>query len=135
MTQCLSRSDKNEAKEKLKSLRDWQNGIQEYLDPPKPLNLTLLLFFGGYLLAIISIWQWYQGNWPLPILVALAFLARVIAFSMDGRSARALAKVVVIRPFSIREQDKLAIKEMRCAVFTPRRWLCLRCLILRENKR
>ena len=75
MTQCLSRSDKNEAKEKLKSLRDWQNGIQEYLDPPKPLNLTLLLFFGGYLLAIISIWQWYQGNWPLPILVALAFLA------------------------------------------------------------
>merc|ERR1712078_28676 len=75
MTQCLSRSDKNKATKKLKSLRYWQNEIQEYLDPPKPLNVTLGLFFGGYFLAIISVWQWYQGNWPLPILVALAFLA------------------------------------------------------------
>ena len=51
MTQCLSRSDKNKATKKLKSLRDWQNEIQEYLDPPKPLNVTLGLFFGGYFLA------------------------------------------------------------------------------------
>ena len=48
MTQCLSRSDKNKATKKLKSLRDWQNEIQEHLDPPKRLNGALGLFFGGF---------------------------------------------------------------------------------------
>jgi hypothetical protein len=53
--------------------------------------------------------------------VAWAFLARVIAFSIEGRNARALAKVVFIRPLSISEQDKLATNDIRCAVFTPKR--------------
>jgi hypothetical protein len=48
-------------------------------------------------------------------------LPSVIAFSIAGRNARALARVVFIRPFSISEQDKFATKEVLCAVFTPRR--------------
>jgi hypothetical protein len=52
---------------------------------------------------------------------ACAFFARVIAFSIEGRNARALARVVLIRPLSMSEQDKLAIKEILWAVFTPRR--------------
>ena len=60
---------------KKQSLFDWQKDIQDYLDPPGQLNITLGLFIGGYLLATLSIWQWYQGNWPLPVLVALAFLS------------------------------------------------------------
>jgi hypothetical protein len=43
----------------------------------------------------------------------LAFLAKVIAFSIVGRSALALACVVLILPFSIKEQDKFASKEVR----------------------
>jgi hypothetical protein len=41
------------------------------------------------------------------------FLAKVINFSMAGRRARALAKVVLILPFSINEEARLAINEIR----------------------
>ncbi len=75
MTQSLSRSNSNDANRKLKLLRDWQSEIQQYIDPPKPFNITLGLFIGGYILAFLSVWQWYQGNWPLPVLVTLAFLS------------------------------------------------------------
>ena len=54
---------------------EWQKKIQQFLDPPSSWNLTVGLFIGGYLLAALSIWQWYQDNWPLPVLVSLAFLA------------------------------------------------------------
>ncbi len=53
----------------------WQKRIKEYLDPPDLLNPTVGLFFGGYAIAFLAIWQWYKGIWPLPILVGLAFLA------------------------------------------------------------
>ena len=75
MTQALSTSKSREMSNNLKSSIDWQKEIQEYLNPPGQLNITVGLFIGGYLLAALSIWQWYEGNWPLPILVALAFLA------------------------------------------------------------
>ena len=65
----------NETSKKLKSVSDWQNVINEYLDPPKPWNITVGLFIGGYFLAFLSIWDWYRGEWPLPVLVGLAFLA------------------------------------------------------------
>jgi hypothetical protein len=35
-----------------------------------------------------------------------------MAFSIEGRNARALARVVVIRPLSMSEQDKFAISEV-----------------------
>lgn len=57
------------------SVSDWQKSIQEYLDPPSNWNPTVGLFLGGYLLAFLAIWEWYQGVWPLPILVGVAFLA------------------------------------------------------------
>ncbi len=61
--------------EKPQSTADWQKVIQEYLDPPGSFNLTVGLFLGGYLLAALAIWQWYEGSWPLPVLVGIAFLA------------------------------------------------------------
>ena len=75
MSKILSRTSSNEVPVKLRSSLEWQKVIQEYLDPPNALNITVGLFIGGYLLAIISIWQWYEGNWPLPVLVSLSFLA------------------------------------------------------------
>ena len=54
---------------------NWQKEIKNYVDPPSFWNPTLGLFFGGYFLAFLSIWQWYRGVWPLPLLVATAFLA------------------------------------------------------------
>ena len=75
MAQTLSRHQEFEASKKLNSDPAWQKSLQRYLDPPGKWNITVFLFIGGYLLATISIWQWYQGNWPLQVLVALAFLA------------------------------------------------------------
>ena len=60
---------------KVYSVGDWQKVLQEFIDPPKPWNLTVGLFIGGYLLFGLSIWEWYQGDWPLQVLVGLAFLA------------------------------------------------------------
>ena len=54
---------------------NWNREIKNYVDPPNFWNPTLGLFFGGYFLAFLSIWQWYRGVWPLPLLVATAFLA------------------------------------------------------------
>ncbi len=59
----------------MKSSIDWQKELQEFLDPPSEWNITVFLFIGGYLLAGLSIWEWYRGEWPLPLLVGLAFLA------------------------------------------------------------
>ncbi len=75
MTHTLSRPKSFEDSKKQTSNTDWQKAIQNYLDPPGPFNITLGLFLGGYLLAALSIWQWYEGNWPLPVLVGLAFLS------------------------------------------------------------
>ena len=75
MTQTLKRPDSLGAPKTIKSSIDWQKVLQDYVDPPSPWNLTVWLFLGGYALATLSIWQWYQGNWPLPVLVGLAFLS------------------------------------------------------------
>ena len=75
MTQTLQTPNSIEVSKNLKSSIDWQKKIQEYLDPPSQWNITVGLFIGGYLLAALSIWQWYKGEWPLPLLVGLAFLA------------------------------------------------------------
>ena len=44
-------------------------------DPPSPLNPTVGLFLGGYVLAGLTIWGWFIGHWSLPPLVLLGFLA------------------------------------------------------------
>ncbi len=75
MNQAVEMPKSNEASKNFQSAAGWQNVIQEYLDPPNAWNLTVGLFIGGYALAALSIWQWYQGTWPLPVLVGLAFLA------------------------------------------------------------
>ena len=75
MTQALQAPHSNKASEKLFSTADWQKVIRPYLGPPKGWNITVGLFLGGYVLAALSIWQWYQGTWPLPVLIGLAFLA------------------------------------------------------------
>jgi len=48
---------------------------REFLDPPGPLNPTVGLFLIGYGLAGLTIWGWFVGQWPLPVL--LLFLPRV----------------------------------------------------------
>ena len=48
---------------------------RHFLRPPKPWNPTVGLFLCGYLLAGLTIWGWFVGNWPLPLLVATGFLA------------------------------------------------------------
>ncbi len=75
MTQTLKTPNPKTVSKKLLSTADWQKVIQQYLGPPKRWNLTVGLFLGGYALAALSIWQWYQGTWPLPVLIGLAFLA------------------------------------------------------------
>ncbi len=80
MTQTLNKTNTTETNAKLRSLNDWQKSIQRYLDPPGNLNPTVGLFIGGYCLAALTIWQWYQGSWPLPVLVGLAF----ISLHMEG---------------------------------------------------
>ena len=68
-------TDSIAVKNRFHSFNDWKNSIQEYLDPPNNWNPTVGLFLGGYFLAFLTIWEWYQGSWPLPVLVGLAFLA------------------------------------------------------------
>ncbi len=53
----------------------WRNEIKDFVDPPNFWNPTVGLFLSGYFLAFLSIWEWYKGDWPLPLLVATAFLA------------------------------------------------------------
>ena len=45
------------------------------MDPPAALNPTVGLFLGGYALAALTIWGWFVGGWPLPLLLASGFLA------------------------------------------------------------
>ena len=52
-----------------------QSVPKQYLDPPNALNPTVGLFLGGYGLAALTIWGWFVGQWPLPALLALGFLA------------------------------------------------------------
>ncbi len=75
MTQVLIDSKSTERSTHNYSSAFWQKKLQRYLSPPGFWNPTLWLFLGGYLLAGLTIWEWYEGNWPLPFLVALAFLA------------------------------------------------------------
>ncbi len=75
MEKLIEMSNKQDLPKDLHSVAAWQKVIQKYLDPPSPWNLTMGLFIGGYLLAALSIWEWYQGSWPLPVLVGTAFLA------------------------------------------------------------
>ncbi|NBP32816.1 MAG: beta-carotene hydroxylase, partial [Synechococcaceae bacterium WB6_1B_055] len=42
---------------------------------PPAWNPTVGLFIGGYLLAALTIWGWFVGHWPLPLLVLSGFLA------------------------------------------------------------
>ena len=48
---------------------------REFVDPPAALNPTVGLFLGGYALAALTIWGWFVGGWPLPLLLASGFLA------------------------------------------------------------
>ena len=75
MTQTLTSPNSEKVSKNLKSSIDWQKEIQGFLDPPGQWNITVWLFIGGYLLAGLSIWQWYRGVWPLPLLVGIAFLS------------------------------------------------------------
>ena len=54
----------------------WSASVpREFLDSPPPLNPTVGLFLGGYLFAGLTIWGWFFGCWPLPLLLILGFLA------------------------------------------------------------
>ncbi len=75
MVQRISTSNSTEILKNVQSVTDWQKAIQHFLDPPSPWNPTVGLFLGGYALAALCIWEWYQGTWPLPVLVGIAFLA------------------------------------------------------------
>ncbi|WP_320677532.1 beta-carotene hydroxylase [Prochlorococcus sp. MIT 1300] len=75
MTQELASTQIKKAHNTSKSFADWQKILKQYKDPPNAWNPTVGLFFGGYCLAALTIWEWYQGNWPLPVLVGLAFLS------------------------------------------------------------
>ena len=48
---------------------------RHFVEPPAPLNPTVGLFLGGYVLAGLTIWGWFIGQWPLPVLVLVGFLA------------------------------------------------------------
>jgi len=52
-----------------------QSVPREYLDPPNAWNPTVGLFLAGYGLAALTIWGWFVGQWSLPVLLALGFLA------------------------------------------------------------
>ena len=57
----------------------WQPRLKsvprEFVDPPSPWNPTVGLFLGGYVLAGVTIWGWFQAGWPLPVLLMTGFLA------------------------------------------------------------
>ena len=48
---------------------------RHFVEPPSPLNPTVGLFLGGYVLAGLTIWGWFVGQWSLPLLVLVGFLA------------------------------------------------------------
>ena len=75
MAECLTRNEPTKSASEFRSINQWQQEIKEYLDPPNPFNITVILFISGYLHAGISIWEWYQQVWPLPVLVGISFLA------------------------------------------------------------
>ena len=53
----------------------YQSVPREFLDPPNAWNPTVGLFLAGYGLAALTIWGWFVGQWSLPVLLALGFLA------------------------------------------------------------
>ncbi len=75
MTQALFDKKSTEMPSHSYSSAFWQKKLEAYLSPPNAWNPTVWLFLGGYCLAVLTIWEWYQGDWPLPLLVGLAFLA------------------------------------------------------------
>ncbi len=75
MTQTRAIENSPKVVNQPQSLSEWKSSIQKYLDPPNKWNPTVGLFIGGYCLAFLTIWQWYKGDWPLPVLVAIAFLS------------------------------------------------------------
>ena len=48
---------------------------RQYLDPPAAWNPTVGLFLAGFGLAGLTIWGWFVGQWPLPLLLLTGFLA------------------------------------------------------------
>ena len=55
----------------------YQSVPREFLDPPNAWNPTVGLFLAGYGLAALTIWGWFVGQWSLPVLLALGFVAPV----------------------------------------------------------
>ena len=55
--------------------RQVRQHLRPYLDPPAPWNPTVGLFLAGYGLAALTIWGWFVGQWPLPVLLVTGFLA------------------------------------------------------------
>ena len=56
----------------MESLRSVLSG---FIDPPDAWNPTVGLFIAGYVLAGVTIWGWFVGGWPLPLLLITGFLA------------------------------------------------------------
>ncbi len=75
MIQTIVKKAPSERTNQLQAMSYWKKVLQKYLDPPNAWNPTVGLFLGGYALAFLAIWEWYQGTWPLPVLVGIAFLA------------------------------------------------------------
>ncbi len=75
MTSSITQKETKTPNDQPQSVYDWQKLIKKYLDPPNPWNPTVGLFIAGYALASLTIWEWYQGTWPLPVLVGMAFLS------------------------------------------------------------
>ena len=74
MKQPLIEPIQKEISSQFQSYAFWQKHIKNFLDPPSFLNPTVGLFLGGYVIAFIAIWQWYQGIWPLPVSVSYTHL-------------------------------------------------------------
>ena len=52
---------------------------RHFVEPPAALNPTVGLFLGGYALAALTIWGWFVGQWPLPLLVLMSLICNTIS--------------------------------------------------------
>lgn len=76
MTQTVAATPEPLTPEVVPAARERLGSVpREFLDPPDAWNPTVGLFLGGYLLAALTIWGWFRGDLPLPLLVVTAFLA------------------------------------------------------------